>query len=27
LSFPGIGHLRANGSGYVFIPANYTSLQ
>jgi len=27
LSFPGIGHLRANGSGYIFVPANYTSLQ
>jgi glyoxylase-like metal-dependent hydrolase (beta-lactamase superfamily II) len=27
LSFPGIGHLRTNGSGYVFVPANYTSLQ
>jgi glyoxylase-like metal-dependent hydrolase (beta-lactamase superfamily II) len=27
LSFPGIGHLRASGSGYVFVPANYTSLK
>ena len=23
LAFPGIGHLRAAGTGYVFIPANY----
>lgn len=27
LSFPGIGHLRAAGSGYTFIPVNYTTLQ
>ncbi len=26
LPFPGIGHLRANGAGYTFVPANYTSL-
>lgn len=26
LSFPGIGHLRANGPGYTFVHANYTSL-
>jgi glyoxylase-like metal-dependent hydrolase (beta-lactamase superfamily II) len=26
LPFPGIGHLRANGSGYTFVHANYTSL-
>jgi hypothetical protein len=25
LSFPGIGHLRTAGSGYTFIPANYTA--
>ncbi|HEY8069888.1 MAG TPA: MBL fold metallo-hydrolase [Burkholderiales bacterium] len=27
LAFPGIGHLRAEGKGYVFVPANYTSLR
>jgi glyoxylase-like metal-dependent hydrolase (beta-lactamase superfamily II) len=27
LSFPGIGHLRAAGSGYTFVPVNYSSLQ
>ncbi len=27
LSFPGIGHLRSNNDGYVWIPANYTSLK
>ncbi|HMK85514.1 MAG TPA: MBL fold metallo-hydrolase [Steroidobacteraceae bacterium] len=27
VSFPGIGHLRSSDSGYVFVPANYTSLQ
>jgi glyoxylase-like metal-dependent hydrolase (beta-lactamase superfamily II) len=29
LSFPGIGHLRANsgGSGYIFVPINYSSLR
>lgn len=26
LSFPGIGHLRANGSGYTFVHVNYSSL-
>jgi len=26
LAFPGLGHLRAEGSGYVWIPANYTVL-
>jgi glyoxylase-like metal-dependent hydrolase (beta-lactamase superfamily II) len=26
LSFPGIGHLRAAGTGYSFVPANYSSL-
>ncbi|MEP6678655.1 MAG: MBL fold metallo-hydrolase [Betaproteobacteria bacterium] len=24
LPFPGIGHLRAEGRGYVFVPANYS---
>ncbi len=23
LSFPGIGHIRAEGAGYVYVPANY----
>ncbi|MEO8186897.1 MAG: MBL fold metallo-hydrolase [Burkholderiaceae bacterium] len=27
LSFPGIGHLRADGKGYDWIPANYTALR
>jgi glyoxylase-like metal-dependent hydrolase (beta-lactamase superfamily II) len=27
ISFPGIGHLRAEDKGYVWIPANYTSLK
>ena len=27
LSFPGIGHLRAEGKGYVFVPANYSVLR
>jgi hypothetical protein len=26
LPFPGIGHLRANGTGYVFVPVNYSTL-
>jgi glyoxylase-like metal-dependent hydrolase (beta-lactamase superfamily II) len=26
LSFPGIGHLRAAGTGYGFVPANYSAL-
>ncbi len=26
LSFPGIGHLRSAGSGYAFVPANYSAL-
>ena len=25
LSFPGIGHVRAQGKGYVWVPANYVS--
>jgi glyoxylase-like metal-dependent hydrolase (beta-lactamase superfamily II) len=27
LSFPGLGHLRAAGTGYVYVHSNYTSLQ
>jgi glyoxylase-like metal-dependent hydrolase (beta-lactamase superfamily II) len=27
LSFPGIGHLGAEGKGYVFFPANYSTKQ
>jgi glyoxylase-like metal-dependent hydrolase (beta-lactamase superfamily II) len=27
LPFPGIGHLRANGTGFTWVPANYTSLR
>jgi hypothetical protein len=26
LSFPGIGHLRAMGPEYLFVPANYSAL-
>lgn len=26
LSFPGIGHLRAVGAGYSYVPANYSAL-
>ena len=26
LSFPGIGHLRAAGTGYTYVHANYSSL-
>ena len=26
LSFPGIGHLRANSGGYIWVPANYSLL-
>ena len=26
LSFPGIGHLRAAGTGYSYVPANYSAL-
>jgi hypothetical protein len=25
LAFPGLGHLRASGRGYVWIPLNYQS--
>ena len=24
LPFPGIGHLRPDGRGYVYVPANYS---
>jgi glyoxylase-like metal-dependent hydrolase (beta-lactamase superfamily II) len=27
LAFPGVGHLRAEGKGYVFVPANYSSMR
>lgn len=27
IAFRGLGHLRAEGNGYVWIPANYTSLR
>jgi glyoxylase-like metal-dependent hydrolase (beta-lactamase superfamily II) len=27
LPFPGLGHLRANGSGFEYAPTNYTTLQ
>ena len=27
LSFPGIGHLRSEGKGYVFVPANYSVVK
>ena len=27
LSFPGLGHLRAEGKGYEFVPANYSGLK
>ncbi len=27
IAFPGLGHLRAEGSGYVWTPANYTALR
>ena len=26
-SFPGIGHLRKEGAGYVFVPANYSVVR
>jgi hypothetical protein len=26
LPFPGIGHLRSDSKGYVFVPANYIAL-
>ena len=27
LPFPGVGHLRSEGSGYAWLPANYTALR
>jgi glyoxylase-like metal-dependent hydrolase (beta-lactamase superfamily II) len=27
LAFPGIGHLRAEGKGYAFVPVNYSSMR
>lgn len=27
LSFPGLGHLRAEGKGYTFVPVNYNGLK
>ncbi|OJH36218.1 MBL fold metallo-hydrolase [Cystobacter ferrugineus] len=27
VSFPGLGHLRANGKGYTWVPANYSTLR
>jgi len=27
ISFPGIGHLRAQGKGYVWLPVNYSALK
>lgn len=27
VSFPGLGHVRAEGDGYVWVPANYTALR
>jgi glyoxylase-like metal-dependent hydrolase (beta-lactamase superfamily II) len=27
IAFPGLGHLRTEGNGYVWIPANYSSLR
>lgn len=26
LSFPGVGHIRANGKGYLWVPANYSTI-
>lgn len=26
LSFPGVGHITANGNGYLWIPANYSTI-
>ena len=26
LAFPGVGHIRANGNGYLWIPANYSTI-
>jgi hypothetical protein len=27
LSFPGLGHIRAEGTGYAFEPLNYSALR
>ncbi|MEO8299972.1 MAG: MBL fold metallo-hydrolase, partial [Burkholderiales bacterium] len=27
LPFPGLGHLRAEGKGYVFVPVNYAPVR
>jgi hypothetical protein len=27
LSFPGLGHIRASGNGYVWIPVNYEMIR
>jgi glyoxylase-like metal-dependent hydrolase (beta-lactamase superfamily II) len=27
LAFPGLGHLRGDGKGYTWVPANYTALR
>jgi hypothetical protein len=27
LSFPGVGHIRANGKGYSWVPVNYTIVR
>ncbi|WP_257456506.1 MBL fold metallo-hydrolase [Archangium lipolyticum] len=27
VSFPGLGHVRSEGKGYVYVPANYTTKQ
>lgn len=26
LSFPGVGHIKANGNGYLWVPANYSTI-
>ena len=27
IAFPGIGHVRQEGTGYVFVPANYSAAR
>ena len=27
LSFPGVGHIRREGKGYMFVPANYSVVR
>ena len=27
LAFPGLGHLRADGKGYAFVPVDYTPVK